>query len=247
MCKFNKPKVADNATDDERRAAYFNALNSLDMNDKTEKIQNLSYISWANAWAEFKRVYPSATYRVIKNEATGLPYFADPFVGIVVYTEVTADGITHEMWLPVMNGANKAMKFESYTYQVYDKFNRKNIEKTVEAASMFDINKTIMRCLVKNLAMFGLGLYIYAGEDLPEQNNVTSESDNQPSEPTPKKTTTRRARATDKYVGIKSALNSCSDINNLLVLYQQHKNEVDSNSEIKALFTECKVELQKAA
>ena len=88
MCKFNKPQVAVNATDDERRAAYFNALNSLDMNDKVEKIQNLSYISWANAWAEFKRAYPSATYRVIKNESTGLPYFADPFVGIVVYTEV---------------------------------------------------------------------------------------------------------------------------------------------------------------
>ena len=41
-------------------------------------------------------------------------------------------------------------------------------ERTVEAASMFDVNKAIMRCLVKNLAMFGLGLYVYAGEDLPE-------------------------------------------------------------------------------
>ena len=80
----------------------------------------------------------------------------------MVYTNVTIDGITHMMWLPVMDGANKAMKNKPYTY------NTKSGEKTVEAATMFDVNKTIMRCLVKNLAMFGLGLYIYAGEDLPE-------------------------------------------------------------------------------
>jgi hypothetical protein len=61
-----------------------------------------------------------------------------------------------------MDGANKAMLSTPYTYKT--KFG----EKTVEAATMFDINKTLMRCLVKNLAMFGLGLYIYAGEDLPE-------------------------------------------------------------------------------
>ncbi|NEX86477.1 DUF1071 domain-containing protein, partial [Enterococcus durans] len=71
----------------------------------------------------------------------------------------------------------KAMKDEPYTYEVNDyQWNNETkkkeivgkIEKRVEAASMFDINKTIMRCLVKNLAMFGLGLYIFAGEDMPE-------------------------------------------------------------------------------
>jgi hypothetical protein len=72
------------------------------------------------------------------------------------------------MWLPVMDGANKAMKRQPYTYKVWDRYNNKWQEKQVAAATMFDINKTIMRCLVKNLAMFGLGLYIYAGEDLPE-------------------------------------------------------------------------------
>jgi DNA-directed RNA polymerase subunit RPC12/RpoP len=61
-----------------------------------------------------------------------------------------------------MDGANKSMKLNAYTYST------RSGEKTVEAISMFDINKTVMRCLVKNLAMFGLGLYIYAGEDLPE-------------------------------------------------------------------------------
>jgi hypothetical protein len=66
------------------------------------------------------------------------------------------------MWLPVMDGKNKAMKREAYKYMT--KFG----EKSVEAFTMFDVNKAIMRCLTKNLAMFGLGLYIYAGEDLPE-------------------------------------------------------------------------------
>ncbi len=80
----------------------------------------------------------------------------------MVYTSVTAGGLTYEMWLPVMDGANKAMKAVDYTYKT--RFG----EKTCEAMTMFDVNKTVMRCLVKNLAMFGLGLYIYAGEDLPQ-------------------------------------------------------------------------------
>ena len=81
----------------------------------------------------------------------------------MVFTSVTIEGLTHSMWLPVMDSSNKAMKSEGYTYDT--KF-KKDI--SVEPATMFDVNKAIMRCLVKNLAMFGLGLYIYAGEDLPE-------------------------------------------------------------------------------
>ena len=110
MCKFQQPQIPADATADEKRAIYFNALCSLDLSDKVEKYNDLTYVSWANAWAEFKGCYPSATYRIIKNQETNLPYFADPLVGIMVYTEVTVEGITHEMWLPVMNNANKAMK-----------------------------------------------------------------------------------------------------------------------------------------
>lgn len=163
MCKFKKPEIPANITADERRAIMFNALSSLDLNDKLEKRDNdkLSYLSWANAWAEFKAAYPSATYRVIKNPETNLPYFTDPNVGIMVFTEVTVDELTHSMWLPVMDAKNKAMKLAPYTYQVWDSYKKAYIEKTVQAATMFDINKTLMRCLVKNLAMFGLGLYVY--------------------------------------------------------------------------------------
>ena len=140
---------------------HFNKLFQLDVNGHVEKKNGLSYLTWAWAWAEVKKIYPDASYE-IKRFENGVPYVYDPNTGYMVFTEVTIEGLTHEMWLPVMDGANKAMKSEGYTYTT------KYGEKDVEPATMFDINKTIMRCLVKNLAMFGLGLYIYAGEDLPE-------------------------------------------------------------------------------
>lgn len=140
----------------------FEKLNAINVNNNTEKKNGLTYLSWVFAWREFKKVYPDAVYTVWKN-ADGLPYAYDPNTGYMCYVTVTAEGLTHEMWLPVMDGANKAMKSEPYT--VTNKYGKQT---TVEAATMFDINKTIMRALTKCLAMFGLGLYIYAGEDLPE-------------------------------------------------------------------------------
>jgi DNA-directed RNA polymerase subunit RPC12/RpoP len=154
----------------------FQELYSLNVNQYVEKKNDLSYLSWSYAWAEFKKIYPDATYEIKKDEQ-GRCYFGDDNIGYMVYTSVTAGGLTYEMWLPVMDGANKAMKPTAYTYKVadwqYDPVQHKrvragDIEKTVDAMTMFDVNKTVMRCLVKNLAMFGLGLYIYAGEDLPQ-------------------------------------------------------------------------------
>lgn len=130
----------------------FNELYALNVNEKTEKKNNLTYLSWAWAWAEFKKAYPDANYEIVKNP-DGLPFFESK-EGYMVYTKVTAGGQTYEMWLPVMDYKNKALQGN---------------------ATMFDINKTVMRCLTKNLAMFGLGLYIYAGEDLPEGEEKTTE------------------------------------------------------------------------
>lgn len=146
-----------------KNADKFSELYSLNVNDKVEQKNGLNYLSWAWAWAEFRKAYPDADYTIKRDPTTNMPYFESKY-GIMVFTSVTAGGKTHEMWLPVMDGANKAMKAEAWTYKT------KYGEKTVEPADMFDINKTIMRCLVKNLAMFGLGLYIYAGEDIPEEN-----------------------------------------------------------------------------
>lgn len=170
--------------------SVFDTLFAVNVNGHTEKKKSgnteLTYLSWPFAWAEVKKTYPEATYEVVKQD-NGLPYTFDENTGYMVNTRVTIEGVTHEMWLPVMDGANKAMKAEEYTYIVKnpnfryakkcddgvyrDSYGREQpqyIEKHVDAATMFDVNKAIMRCLVKNLAMFGLGLYIYAGEDLPE-------------------------------------------------------------------------------
>ena len=152
MCKIQIP---EGASLDEKRGLCFDALYNMNLGDKVEKKEGLSYLTWSEAWKAFREVYPSATFQVVTNPDTKLPYFVDPNVGIMVFTEVTADDLTLTMFLPVMNSSNRAMKLEPYTYQVYDKQNRRYIDKTCEAADMFSINRTVMRCLVKNLALFG--------------------------------------------------------------------------------------------
>ena len=155
----------------------FDEIFKLNVNGKTEEKSGLTYLSWAWAWAEFMRFHPDATYEVVM--FNGIPYAAS-HLGFMVFTRVSAGDITREMWLPVMDGANKAMKQEPYSYKT--KFG----EKWVEPATMFDVNKAIMRCLVKNLAMFGLGLYIYAGEDLPEDEANVKEKEKEKEKEKPK-------------------------------------------------------------
>lgn len=146
----------------EKALGVFETLNAVNVNGHTDKIEEtgLTYLSWCWAWAEVKKNFPDANYEIVK--FNGLPYVFDALTGYMVYTRVTIEDTTYEMWLPVMDRHNKAMKSEPYQVTT------KKGSYTVPAATMFDINKAIMRCLTKNLAMFGLGLYIYAGEDLPE-------------------------------------------------------------------------------
>lgn len=139
----------------------FEQLYNVDVRDRMYQKQGLSYIPWATAWSEVAKVFPNATYEIVKFGEKQLPY-TESNLGIMVFTRVTIEGITREMCLPVMDGSNKAMKSVEYSYKT------KSGEKTVSAATMFDINKTIMRCLAKNLAMFGLGLHLWTKEEAPE-------------------------------------------------------------------------------
>jgi len=134
--------------------SVFETLSVVDVSKHTKELQGNTYLPWAYAWKEVKSRYPNAVYALLDS-------FTDESLGTMCRTSVTIEGETLEMWLPVMNGANKAMKNTPYTYET------RYGSKEVAAATMFDINKTIMRCLVKNLAMFGLGINIYAGEDMP--------------------------------------------------------------------------------
>ena len=233
MCKFTLPAVPKTATADEKRAIMFEALSALNLNEFVEKRNDLTYLPWSNAFDVLRSVYPSATYKVIRN-SNGLPYFADPNTGIIVFTEVTIDGITSECFLPVMDFKSQAMKLEPYTYQAWNSFKKCNEEKSVAAATMFEINKTIWRCLVKNIAIAtGIGLYIFKGEDVPEKSN-----DDTPAAPAPK--------PFDKYAGIKATINGCNDINELMSFYLDHEAEISANPQLKQLLTDRKKQIQSS-
>jgi len=135
----------------------FKTLSAINVNSFTEKKQGLTYLSWSYAWARVNELF-EAEYTI--REWENKPYL-ETDMGYMVETTITICGFTRKMWLPVMDAGNNAKKKEEYVVETYKG------KKTVKIADIFDINTAIMRCLVKNLAMFGLGLYIYAGEDLP--------------------------------------------------------------------------------
>ncbi len=127
--------------------SVFEVLNAINCNEHTEKKNGLTYLSWAWAWQKVKENYPDATYTIYENQQ-GWNYFTDGNTAWVK-TGVTIEGLEHIEYLPVMDYKNKSIPIESIT--------------------SFDVNKTIQRSLTKACARHGLGLYIYAGEDLPEQ------------------------------------------------------------------------------
>jgi len=126
--------------------SVFETLNAVNCNEHTEKKGLLTYLSWAWAWAEVKKRYPLATYTIYEDE-NGRPYFSDGRT-CWVKTGVTIEGLEHIEYLPVMDAKNNSIPAERVT--------------------SFDMNKAIQRSLTKACARHGLGLYIYAGEDLPE-------------------------------------------------------------------------------
>lgn len=132
---------------------YFAVLNAINVNDKTEKKNGLTYLSWAWAWGEIKKRYPDANYTIYEN-ADGLNYHTDGRT-CWVKTGVTVAGIEHIEYLPVMDNRNRSIP--------------------ANAVTSFDVNKAIQRSLTKACARHGLGLYIYAGEDLPEGDDVQPE------------------------------------------------------------------------
>lgn len=150
----------------EQTKNYFETLSEVKC--VTEKRKSggaeLTYVSWADAWADLKKIHPDAKYTIYE-DANGFPFWASKY-GIDVKVGVTVKGLEHIVRLPVMDGNNNAMKDEEYEYEV--KGQNGTFTKKVAAADTFDINKAIQRCFAKACAMHGLGLYVYRGEDLPD-------------------------------------------------------------------------------
>ena len=130
----------------ETKTSVFDVLNSINVNEHTEKKNNLTYLSWAWAWSKVKEHYPDAFYTIYENK-DGLFYHTDGRT-CWVKTGVTINGLEHIEYLPVMDNRNQSIG--------------------VDRVTSFDVNKAIQRSLTKAAARHGLGLYIYAGEDLPE-------------------------------------------------------------------------------
>ena len=130
-----------------KKQSVFDTLNAINVNEHTEKKGNLTYLSWAWAWRAVKNAYPEATYTIYENPQ-GWNYFTDGRT-CWVKTGVTIDGIEHIEYLPVMDNRNNSIPLERVT--------------------SFSVNTAIQRSLTKACARHGLGLYIYAGEDLPQE------------------------------------------------------------------------------
>ena len=156
----------------EEKKSTFAVLNPINCNDKTEKKNGLTYLSWAWAWGIAKTYFPDANYTIYEN-ADGWNYHTDGRT-CWVKTGVTIAGQEHIEYLPVMDTRNRSIPFEQVT--------------------SFDVNKAIQRSLTKALARHGLGLYIYAGEDLPDEAVEASTE----AKPAPKKAA-RKPLTDDQY------------------------------------------------
>jgi len=155
-------------------------LSSIDVNNKTEKKGNLTYLSWAWAWGELMDHYPQATYTFTKWEYPDGTHYVTKDVLIYgdgtcsVECELKIDDLVRKMWLPVMDYRNNA----------------------IENPTARQISDTKMRCLVKCMAMLGLGHYIYAGEDIPQESNDSPPASNEKA-PVKKKSKLTKAQQAD--------------------------------------------------
>ena len=206
----------------ENKKSVFEVLNAVNCNEHTEKKNGLTYLSWAWAWAEVKKRYPSATYTIYENK-DGLLYHTDGKTAWVK-TGVTIEGIELIEYLPVMNYKNESISLDRLT--------------------SFDVNKTVQRSLTKACARHGLGLYIYAGEDLPEG------EDEKPAEP--KKTAPKKkaepapapvptpADDKDDFYLVKQLISECKTKEELLKLWEEWP---ELHEQIKPLFSAKRKEL----
>lgn len=180
----------------------YNDLRSINVGEHIEKKNGLSYLSWSWAVDVLLQNDPSATWEFPEPK-----YFGDT---VMVYCDVTAFGKTMKMHLPVMDLRNKAISNPNTT----------------------DINKAMMRCLAKCIACFGIGLYIFSGEDLPTESQGELES------------------KTEALTFMLANVSDCKTVEELGVLYKQAVDFCDNNLELKKIVNETvkarKAELEKA-
>ena len=185
-------------------ASVFQVLNSINVNEHTEKKGQLTYLSWAWAWAKVLENYPEATYTIYEN-AQGWNYHTDGRT-CWVKTGVTINGKEHIEYLPVMDYNNRSIPADKVT--------------------SFDVNKAIQRSLTKACARHGLGLYIYAGEDLPE---------------------VEKEKKADEITVACMEASEAGDVKQLEGVYRKYEQRFGNDKSFINAVTKRKGELQKAA
>jgi hypothetical protein len=159
----------------------FNKLNAINVSELVSKkksgSQDLTYLPWADCLeiAYSNYLDSEVSWIVYENpQYDNLPIWGNASLGYFTKTQVTIQGISKNMFLPVMDGNNNYLTNEPYEYTT--KFGTKK----VGTIDVFEINKSVLRCLVKNFALFGIGLYVYKGEDLPtdEKEKIIAEKQN---------------------------------------------------------------------
>lgn len=201
------------------KKSVFSVLNNINVQDHVEVKDTgrvkLSYLSWAWAWAEVKKNYPSATYRIYEN-ADGWNYHTDGRT-CWVKTGVTIDGLEHIEYLPVMDFRNQSIAADKVT--------------------SFDVNKAIQRSLTKACARHGLGLYVYAGEDLPEEDKAQGKAE---------KSNTPKHTVSDDVLGDAAlAVEATTTIAELQKVWMDASNDLQRDDRFKALVNKKKAELEK--
>lgn len=136
---------------DENTTNYFTELNAVDVSGKVEKKGKFDYLSWVHAWSELKRRHPDANYTVYENDR-GWNYHTDN-VTAWVKVGVTVCGIEHIEYYPITDNKHDSLPLETIT--------------------SFDVNTAIKRALTKAIALHGIGLHVFEGEDLPEAERET--------------------------------------------------------------------------
>ena len=184
--------------------SVFATLNAVNVNGHTEQKNGLTYLSWAWAWSEVKKAYPAAFYTIYEN-AEGRNYHHDGRTAWVK-TGVTIDGLEHIEYLPVMDFRNQSIPLDKVT--------------------SMDVNKAIQRSLTKACARHGLGLYIYAGEDLPEDEQNADK---------------------DELAALLDVVSDCIDVDDLTNIWKTNAAKWGKNAAFKDAVTRKGAELKGGA
>lgn len=209
-------------------------LSAIDCSEHVEKKGRFNYLSWAWAWHILKKEFPEAQFEKHCND-NGYPYFTDPNGYAFVKVTVRIGDLEASEMLYVMDNKNHAIK----------------------NPTSGDVNTSLQRCLVKAIAFFGLGLYIYSGEDLPEDAKEHTEQADPPKEqqpakpPASKPPSNKRQGATTSFANeLKEAALAIDNLDELRTLYTENEKRIndmaipDKNSAM-AMFKQRKAELTR--